>query len=111
MLTKERRDGRLLESNGCGHYPPNDGAVRCTRVDYSCLDAFTRHYDGQFDCTAPPGGEYLGLKVDGVAASFEVRVLPIGSLAKDCFSYALNTVPLPVDWSIEVSKIAPAVQA
>ncbi len=107
-LTKEQYDERFVESNGYDHYPPNDGAVRGTRVEYSSLDAFMRDYGGQFDRIGPPGGKYLGLKVDGVAASFEARSLPIGSLEKDYFNYVLNRAPLPTGWRIEISEIASA---
>lgn len=89
------------------NYPPNAGAVRGTRVDYSSIQAFIRDYGLHLDRVGKPNGPYLGLMPDGVRATFEDRSLPISSLGKPLFDYQLSG-SLPDGWSIEVSRIAPA---
>ncbi|MGZ0067978.1 glycohydrolase toxin TNT-related protein [Microbacterium arborescens] len=89
------------------NYPPNAGAVRGTRVEYSSIQAFIRDYGLQLDRVGKPNGPYLGLMPDGVPATFEDRSLPISSLGKPLSNYQLSG-SLPDGWSIEVSRIAPA---
>jgi hypothetical protein len=87
-------------------FPFNDGAVRGTRVQYNDLGALIRDYGGTLDRIGPESGKYLGLRVDGVAAPFESRALPVSSLNEQYFSYDLNpSGSLPPGWSVEVSRI------
>jgi hypothetical protein len=87
-------------------YPFNDGAVRGTRVLYHDLGALIRDYGATLDRIGPESGKYLGLRVDGVAASFESRALPISSLAEQYHAYNLDpSGQLPKDWHVEVSRI------
>ncbi|MGL6235014.1 MAG: TNT domain-containing protein [Segniliparus sp.] len=90
------------------HYPPNAGAVPGTRVEYHSMDAFRRDYGSQLDRIGHPGGEYLGLRPEGVPASFEQRGLPVSSLGKPYHEYEFSGTSLPSNWKIEVSEIAPA---
>ncbi|WP_353961421.1 TNT domain-containing protein [Mycolicibacterium tokaiense] len=53
------------------------------------------------------GGNYLAVREDGVAASFEARGLPIDSLELDYHAYEL-TGSMPEGWTVEISQVAPA---
>jgi hypothetical protein len=89
-------------------YPPNHGAVRGTTVAFDDLGSYVSHYGAQLDRIGYPGGEYLGVRLDGNPASFEQRGLPVSSLGKPYSQYDLSTTSLPKGWKIEVSEIAPA---
>lgn len=73
----------------------------------SSRQAFIRDYGAQLDRVGETDGKYLGLRPDGVPATFEERGLPIGSLGKPVFNYRL-TGYLPEGSRIEISEIAPA---
>lgn len=107
-FTSEDYDSRYVFSgNNWDNYPPNDGAVRGSRIVYENLGAFIRDYGDQLDRIGPPRGDYLALKPDGLSASFEQRSLPVRSLANDVYDYEF-TGYLPSGWTVEISKIAPA---
>ncbi|GAA1654767.1 hypothetical protein MMUR_51010 [Mycolicibacterium murale] len=89
------------------NYPPNDGAVRGSRVVYDSVDAFVRDYGASVDRLGSPYGKYLAVMEDGVSGSFESRGLPIESLSEKFHSYQL-TGNLPAGWKIEISEVAPA---
>ncbi|MFE7845750.1 TNT domain-containing protein [Microbacterium sp. NPDC057407] len=107
-LTQADYDSRyVFAGNNWDNYPPNAGAVRGSRVQYTDIDAFVRDYGVSLDRIGPPSGDYLGLRPDGVPATFEQRGLPVSSLKKQVFNCEL-TGYLPDNWSIEISEIAPA---
>jgi hypothetical protein len=107
-LTQSDYDARyVFAGNNWDNYPPNAGATRGSRVEYTDIDAFVRDYGDLVDRVGPPSGDYLGLRPDGVSATFEQRGLPIGSLRKPVFNYQL-TGYLPDNWTIEISEIARA---
>lgn len=88
-------------------YPPNAGAVRGTRVEYSSIEAFIRDYGVHLDRLGGWDGKYLGLRPDGVSIDFESRGLPISALKENLQTYEFTGV-LPGMWKIEISEIAPA---
>lgn len=107
-LTQAEYDRRYVHpGTNWDNYPPNDGAVRGTRVEYVDGAAFVRDYGSHVDRVGEPGGKYLGLQPDGVAATFEERGLPVGSLGYKLYDYELTGL-LPRGWKIEISEIAPA---
>jgi len=116
-LSKEEHEQRYNQigpnEERWDHYPPNDGAVPGTRVQYDSANAFVRDYgfgsdrSVEFDRIGGENGKYLGLMPDGIPASFEARGLPISSLTKDYFRYSF-TGYLPDRWHIEISEIASA---
>jgi hypothetical protein len=91
------------------NYPPNAGAVRGSILHYDNIASVIGDYGGQLDRIGGTGGDYLGVKIDGKAAFFEERALPLESLGKEYHSYTLDpNATLPPGWRIEVSEIAPA---
>lgn len=78
----------VISGNNWDNYPPNDGAVRGSRIVYEDLGAFIRDYGGQLDRIGPPRGDYLALKPDVNNCEF--------------------TGYMPSGWTVEISKIAPA---
>ncbi len=107
-LSKLEYDERYVFPDNQDNFPPNDGAVRGTRVSYDDLGALQRDYGLTVDRIGSDRGEYLGLRVDGVAAPFEERSLPISSLGKPLTDYEIGGA-LPHGWHVEVSEIAPGV--
>lgn len=109
-LTKDQYDQRYNligpEGEKWENYPPNDGAVPGSRVLYDSGEAFLRDFGPHLDRIGKDSGSYLGVMPDGNPPSFESRSLPISSLDLSYESFSLAS--LPADWSIEVSRIAPA---
>jgi hypothetical protein len=109
-FTKEEYEQRYNKIGPNGehweNYPPNDGAVPQTKVEYTSVEAFLRDFGPHMDRIGKGDGAYLGLMPDGVSPSFEARGLPISSLDLPYNRFMLEF--LPEGWSIEVSLIAPA---
>ncbi|MCX2712227.1 glycohydrolase toxin TNT-related protein [Mycolicibacterium sp. J2] len=109
-LAKEDYDLRYreLQPNGATYdnYPPNAGAVPGTRVEFDDMDKFINHFGADLDRIGDPSGKYLGLRENGIPATFEERSLPIGSLNEAYYQYHF-TGELPDGWKVEVSEIAP----
>lgn len=107
-LTAAEYDARYVTAqHNWDNYPPNVGAVRGTRVAYSNIEAFIRDYGSLLDRIGQPNGKYLGLRPDGIPASFESRGLPVSSLKEQVYKYQFSGF-LPEGWRIEISEIAPA---
>ena len=96
----------VLRHNDWDNYPPNSGAVRDTRRVFSDPAAFIAHFGAQLDRIGGEGGRYLGLRPDGIPATWEQRALPVSTLSETVHDYEF-TGRLPQDWSIEISRIAP----
>ncbi|MCL2454806.1 MAG: Imm61 family immunity protein [Micrococcales bacterium] len=105
-LTREQYEQRYVRPDGWPRYPSNDGATPGTIVAYHDVEALVRDYGSHLDRIGRPTGEYLGLRPDGVPATFEQRSLPVTSLDQAYHQYQL-TGHLPDGWRIEVSEIAP----
>lgn len=92
------------------NYPPNAGAVRGTRRDYSSMKGFILEYGHKLDRIGDESGKYLGVMKDGKAASFEERSLPVDALNLKYAEYrwAEEWPPGAEGWKIEISRIAPA---
>ena len=88
------------------NYPPNQGAVPGTRVAFDNLKAYTDIFGKDLDRIGGPGGKFLGIREDGLPATFEERSLPLSSLDQPYYSYRF-TETLPEGYRIEVSEIAP----
>jgi hypothetical protein len=99
---------RELQPNGdtWDNYPPNQGASAGTRVAFDDLKSYTDVFGKDLDRIGGTGGKFLGVREDGLPATFEERSLPISSLDQPYYQYRF-TDNLPEDWKIEVSEIAP----
>jgi len=105
-LTREQYEQRYVMENGWDNYPPNAGATPGSIIRYHDAEALIRDYGPHLDRIGADTGKYLGLRPDGISASFEQRSLPIASLDQPYYHYEL-TGYLPPGWRIEVSEVAP----
>jgi len=107
-LTKEQYEQRYVEhgADNWDHYPPNAGAAPGSIIRYHDVEAFIHDYGPHLDRIGDDRGKYLGLRPDGIPASFEQRSLPIASLDQPYHQYQL-TGHLPDGWRIEISEVAP----
>lgn len=90
-------------------YPANFGAVAGTRIQYTSIAAAAGDYGTTIDRIGPECGSLLHLRIDGEAASFEDRSLPVSALQQRYHTYTLNAdAPggLPEGWVLELSKVA-----
>lgn len=99
---------RELQPNGdiWDNYPPNQGASTGTRVAFDDLKSYTDIFGKDLDRIGETGGKFLGIREDGLPATFEERSLPISSLDQPYYQYRF-TDNLPEGYKIEVSEIAP----
>jgi hypothetical protein len=95
---------------GLDYYPPNDGAVRGSRVHYSSISAAIRDYGATVDRIGPESGSVLTLRVDGVASFFDERSLPVTAMWERYHAYLLSAevTDMPTGWVLDMSRIAPA---
>jgi hypothetical protein len=92
-------------------YPPNYGAAAGTRIRYSSIEAAVSDYGATIDRIGPECGAAVTLRIDGTAAAFEDRGLPLSAMAQRYHAYTLSPdAPggLPAGWSLELSRVAPA---
>jgi hypothetical protein len=95
------------------NWPPNHGAVRRTKLDYSCVDKFIRDFGDKMgrlrmDRLGPPGGSYLALVEDAAPASYEARAIHYRSLCNPLITYTLKPDKFPEGWVIRVMDTARA---
>lgn len=89
-------------------WPPNDGAVAGTKLDYDDATKFVRDFGNKVDRLGDPKGVFFGLMEKGIHAAYEARALHYGSLYKKLHTYTLMPEKLPKDWKIRVMETAPA---
>lgn len=88
-------------------WPPNEGAVAGTKLDYTDAHKFVRDFGCRVDRLGVPEGVFFGL-AEGGPSSFEARALPYDSLYKKLHAYTLIPEKLPKNWKIRVMETAPA---
>jgi len=106
-------ESRYVTPSGGRRYPflvdgsMSDGGIPATLKSYpttqTAIDAGAQFVDRVGD----PHGAYLAVQVDGRAATWGERSLPIDSLDSGYHQYELAG-PLPAGWEIETSVTAPA---
>jgi hypothetical protein len=93
------------------NWPPNEGAVRGTKVDYDDASKFIDpkdNFSDRMDRLGQPTGKFMGLMEDGTAAFYEDRALHYGSLYEELHAYTLIPNKLPNGYKIRVMDTAPA---
>lgn len=89
-------------------YPPNDGAVRGSRLEFKSLREFRLH-GAVLDRVGGEDGSYLYLLIDGMPASFEARSLPVNALGLPYAKYHVSEdwPPGADGWTVEGSVVGP----
>jgi hypothetical protein len=90
------------------NWPPNEGAVRGTKLDYSCAQKFIRDFGDKMDRLGARNGSYFGLVEDKAPASYEARAIHYESLYDPPHTYTLKPDKFPKSWTIRVMDTAPA---
>jgi hypothetical protein len=100
-------------------WPPNDGAVPGTILDYSDAHQFVTDFGDtvnrlvMVDRLGLPTGKFMGLMENGIAVSYEARALHYQSLYEKLHTYTVipgTLIPgrLPTGWKIRVMETARA---
>jgi hypothetical protein len=89
-------------------WPPNQGAVRGTKLDYSCAHKFLRDFGDTIDRLGERNGGYFGLVEDKAPATYEARAIHYGSLYHPLRAYTVKPDKFPKTWRIRVMDTAPA---
>lgn len=94
-------------------WPPNDGAVPGTKLDYSDAHQFVLDFGDRVDRLGPPTGKFMALMANKISADYEPRALHYASLYEPLHMYTLipgTLIPgrLPKDWKIRVMETARA---
>jgi hypothetical protein len=92
-------------------WPPNEGAVPGTKVDYSDAQQYVADFGDRMDRIGQPGGNfmaYLGRTENGTSAPYlyEARAIHYDKLYENTLTYTL--IKLPPGWTIRVMDTAPA---
>ncbi|MET4137555.1 glycohydrolase toxin TNT-related protein [Pseudarthrobacter sp. PvP090] len=89
-------------------YPPNDGAVRGSRLEFKNLGEFRAH-GAVLDRVGGEDGSHLYLLIDGKPASFEARSLPVNALELPYSKYHVaEDWPVGAEgWTVEGSVVGP----
>ena len=90
------------------NWPPNQGAVRGTKLDYSCARKFIRDFGDRIDRLGWEAGAYMGLMEDRASVCYEARALHYESLYRKLCTYTLQPEKFPKGWKIRVMDTAPA---
>lgn len=90
------------------NWPPNEGAVRGTKLDYHGAYKFIRDFGDRMDRLGQPNGKFMGLMEDGVSSSYEARAIHYTSLCEELLTYRLIPEKFPKEWTIRVMDTAPA---
>jgi hypothetical protein len=96
-------------------WPPNQGAVPGTKVDYTDAIQFVHEFGDMMDRFGPPSGEfmalmYMGPKGKRIPAFYEARAIHYESLYGKPLTYTLvpGKLKLRPGWKIRVMDTAPA---
>ncbi|WP_055405124.1 MULTISPECIES: glycohydrolase toxin TNT-related protein [unclassified Mycobacterium] len=94
-------------------WPPNQGAVMRTKVDYTDDIQFVHEFGQMMDRFGPPSGAFMALIYEGpegnrIPASYEARAIHYDSLYGKPLTYTLVPGNLPLGWKIRVMDTAPA---
>jgi len=95
-------------------WPPNQGALPDTKVDYSDAKQYVNEFGARIDRSGKPSGNfmaYLSRTENGTSApySYEARAIHYDSLYENTPTYTLIPGKLPPGWTIRVMDTAPAV--
>jgi hypothetical protein len=90
-------------------YPPNDGALPGSRLEFKTLSEFRRLHGGVVDRIGGEDGSHLYLPLDGNPASFEARSLPVNALELPYSQYHVaEDWPAGAEgWTVEASVVGP----
>jgi Tuberculosis necrotizing toxin len=94
-------------------WPPNQGALPDTKVDYSDAQQYVHEFGDRIDRFGKPSGfcmAYLGKTEGGTSAPYfyEPRAIHYDSLYENTPTYTLIPGKLPPGWTIRVMDTAPA---
>lgn len=94
-------------------WPPNQGAVSGTKVDYYDATQYVAEFGDRMDRFGAPGGKfmaYLGKAKGGTSAPYhyEQRAIHYESLYENKPTYTLVPGNFPAGWTIRVMDTAPA---
>jgi hypothetical protein len=92
------------------NWPPNEGAVRDTRLLYSNAERFVdvEEFGDRIDRIGLTSGQFFGLIEDSCPASYEARAIHYESLYKRLRTYTLNPEKFRGRWRICVMETARA---
>jgi hypothetical protein len=105
-LTKDEWVVRYIDGNGDLRWPPNDGAVAGTKVEFTDPSAYVGTFGDELDRVGAPTGTYLGVPP---GTSWPERALPPDTLGKDVPRYTFDPGAARQNGvTIETSQVAPA---
>lgn len=87
-------------------WPPNEGAVLGTKLDYTDAVQFVYDFGDRIDRFGFPSGKYFALMENGSSASYEARAIHYESIYKPLERYTLVPGNLPSGWKIRVMDTA-----
>ena len=76
-------------------WPPNQGAVIGTKLDYSDAYQYVHDFGDWMDRFGPPSGKYLALMENGISAFYEARAIHYESIYGKLQRYTLIPGNLP----------------
>jgi len=104
-LTFEGYCERFVEPDGSPRFPPNDGAVRGSRLGCSSVEVVIHDHGTIVDRIGYENGQRMNFFINGRPATFDERALSLDSMSKPYYKYELTGF-LPEGWWFDCSTRA-----